>query len=224
MSSNPIRQDPSRSSSVQAKDPRAPIVPQAPIKTSSSQAPIKTHELQSSTDQDPRAPIKHRSRPTSSDQAPIKTHELRSVSLLSNAATQQPTDGSAIGSKIGRPTQLELQSRAHHIGHGALEIGPIRWSRSQWRCLSGFCAPLRYEGAKPPLVEVYSVSEGSWRVTSGGDSYPPGITISNWHPQAAYLNGVVYFAAYDCGGLPDLWIKVFYSRNVSWFLFMEKTL
>ena len=47
----------------------------------------------------------------------------------------------------------------------------------------------RYEGAKPPLVEVYSVSEGSWRVTSGGDSYPPRITFSYWHTQAAYLNG-----------------------------------
>ena len=45
---------------------------------SSSQATIKTHELQSSTDQDPRAPIKHRSRPTSSDQAPVNTHELQS--------------------------------------------------------------------------------------------------------------------------------------------------
>ena len=56
---------------------------------------------------------------------------------------------------------------------------------------------IRYEGAKPPLVEVYSVSEGSWRVTSGSDSYPPRITISNWHPQAAYLNGAVYFAAID---------------------------
>ena len=74
----PIRQDPSRSSSVQAKDPRAPIVPQAPIKTSSSQATIKTHEPQSSTDQNPQAPVKYRSRPTSSDQASIKTHELRS--------------------------------------------------------------------------------------------------------------------------------------------------
>ena len=74
----PIRQDPSRSSSVQAKDPRASIVPQAPIKTSSSQATIKTHEPQSSTDQNPQAPVKHRSRPTSSDQAPVKTHVLRS--------------------------------------------------------------------------------------------------------------------------------------------------
>ena len=48
---------------------------------------------------------------------------------------------------------------------------------------------ISYEGAKPPLVEVYSVSEGSWRVTSGGDSYPPRITFSYWHTQAAYLNG-----------------------------------
>ncbi|XP_075643139.1 F-box/kelch-repeat protein At3g23880-like [Castanea sativa] len=58
---------------------------------------------------------------------------------------------------------------------------------------------IRYEGAKPPLVEIYSVSEGSWRVTSGGDSYPPMITISNWHPRATSLNGAVYFAANDWG-------------------------
>ena len=38
-----------------------------------------------------------------------------------------------------------------------------------------------------------------WRVTSGGDSYPPRITISNWVPQAAYLNGAVYFVAIDWG-------------------------
>ncbi|XP_065632139.1 F-box/kelch-repeat protein At3g23880-like isoform X2 [Quercus suber] len=56
-----------------------------------------------------------------------------------------------------------------------------------------------YEGAKPPLVEVYSVSEGSWRVTSAGDSYPPRIAIRNWHPQGANLNGAVYFAAIDWG-------------------------
>ena len=39
---------------------------------------------------------------------------------------------------------------------------------------------IRSEGVKPPLVEVYSVREGSWRITSGGDLYPPKITISNW--------------------------------------------
>ncbi|XP_030966873.1 F-box/kelch-repeat protein At3g23880-like [Quercus lobata] len=58
---------------------------------------------------------------------------------------------------------------------------------------------IRSEGAKPPLVEVYSVREGSWRITSGGDSYPPKITISNWPHQAASLNGAVYFPANDWG-------------------------
>nr|POF27129.1 f-box/kelch-repeat protein [Quercus suber] len=58
---------------------------------------------------------------------------------------------------------------------------------------------IRYEGVKPPLVKVYSVSEGSWRVTSGGDSYPPRITISNWPHQAASLNGAVHFATNDWG-------------------------
>ncbi|XP_050283050.1 F-box/kelch-repeat protein At3g23880-like isoform X7 [Quercus robur] len=68
---------------------------------------------------------------------------------------------------------------------------------------------IRSEGAKPPLVEVYSVSEGSWRVTNGGDSYPPRITISNWHPQAAYLNGAVYFAANDWGDAQSLIVLSF---------------
>nr|POF27128.1 f-box protein cpr30 [Quercus suber] len=58
---------------------------------------------------------------------------------------------------------------------------------------------IRSLGAKPPLVEVYSVREGSWRITSGGDSYPPKITISNWPHQAASLNGAVYFPANDWG-------------------------
>ncbi|XP_030963620.1 F-box/kelch-repeat protein At3g23880-like [Quercus lobata] len=58
---------------------------------------------------------------------------------------------------------------------------------------------IRSEGAKPPLVEVYSVTEGSWRITSGGDSYPAKITISNWPHQAASLNGAVYFPANDWG-------------------------
>ncbi|XP_065628572.1 F-box/kelch-repeat protein At3g23880 isoform X2 [Quercus suber] len=66
-----------------------------------------------------------------------------------------------------------------------------------------------YEVAKPPLVEVYSVSEGSWRVTSAGDSYPPRISISNWHPQAAYLNGAVYFAANDWGDAQSLIVLSF---------------
>ena len=58
---------------------------------------------------------------------------------------------------------------------------------------------IRSEGVKPPLVEVYSVREGSWRITSGGDSYPPKITISNWPHEAASLNGAVYFPANDWG-------------------------
>ncbi|XP_075659304.1 F-box/kelch-repeat protein At3g23880-like [Castanea sativa] len=67
----------------------------------------------------------------------------------------------------------------------------------------------RYEGAKPPLVEVYSVSEGSWRVTSGGDSYPPKITMSNWPHQAASLNGAVYFVANDWGDARSLIVLSF---------------
>ncbi|XP_023893365.1 F-box/kelch-repeat protein At3g23880 [Quercus suber] len=53
--------------------------------------------------------------------------------------------------------------------------------------------------AKKPLVEVYSVNEGYWRLTSGGDSFPAGVYISDWSLSTAVsLNGVVYFAAYYC--------------------------
>nr|POF02940.1 putative f-box protein [Quercus suber] len=76
-------------------------------------------------------------------------------------------------------------------------------------CYAYQCVNIGYEGAKPPLVEVYSVSEGSWRVTSAGDSYPPRITISNWHPQATSLNGAVYFVANDWGDAQSLIVLSF---------------
>ncbi|KAL4600523.1 hypothetical protein ACB092_11G204800 [Castanea dentata] len=75
--------------------------------------------------------------------------------------------------------------------------------RIAYRSFTGF------EGAKPPLVEVYSVSEGSWRVTSGGDSYPPKITMSDWPQQAASLNGAVYFVANDWGDARNLIVLSF---------------
>ena len=61
------------------------------------------------------------------------------------------------------------------------------------------CENIRCEGAKPPLVEVYSVSERCWRIASGGDLYPPRIAVRNRHPEAASLNGAVYFTANDWG-------------------------
>ena len=57
------------------------------------------------------------------------------------------------------------------------------------------------EEAKPPLIEVYSLNEGCWRIT--GASFPPGIKVSNWSCPAAFLNGAVHFAAeyeYKPGG------------------------
>ncbi|XP_075645691.1 F-box/kelch-repeat protein At3g06240-like [Castanea sativa] len=59
--------------------------------------------------------------------------------------------------------------------------------------------PSKNISAKKPLVEVYSVNEGSWRTTSGGDSYPPGVYTSDWSlSKAVSLNGAIYFAAEQC--------------------------
>nr|XP_023892793.1 F-box protein CPR1-like [Quercus suber] len=49
------------------------------------------------------------------------------------------------------------------------------------------------EEAKPPLIEVYSLNEGCWRITSA--SFPPDINLTNWCSPAASLNGAVHFAA-----------------------------
>ncbi|XP_030967321.1 F-box/kelch-repeat protein At3g23880-like [Quercus lobata] len=57
------------------------------------------------------------------------------------------------------------------------------------------------EEAKPPLIEVYSLNEGCWRVTS--TSFPPGITFTDWRRPATSLNGAVHFAVeyeYKLGG------------------------
>ncbi|KAL4600516.1 hypothetical protein ACB092_11G204300 [Castanea dentata] len=58
-----------------------------------------------------------------------------------------------------------------------------------------------FEQAKPPLIEVYSLNEGCWRITSA--SFPPGIAFTNWRHPATSLNGAVHFAAayeYEPGG------------------------
>ena len=65
--------------------------------------------------------------------------------------------------------------------------------------------------AKKPLVEVYSVNEGSWRITSGRDSYPPGVDISDCSMSTAVsLNGAVFFAANRC----DAWSSIVLSFDL----------
>ena len=60
------------------------------------------------------------------------------------------------------------------------------------------CGTKRTEEAKIPLVEVYSPNEGSWRITSAGDSFSPGISFDDWGDhQLLNLNGVVHFVAND---------------------------
>uniref|UniRef100_A0A2N9H529 F-box domain-containing protein n=1 Tax=Fagus sylvatica TaxID=28930 RepID=A0A2N9H529_FAGSY len=54
-----------------------------------------------------------------------------------------------------------------------------------------------FEEEKPPLVEVYSLNEGSWRITSAGTSLTKGISFNGWLQPAASLNGAVHFAATD---------------------------
>ena len=50
------------------------------------------------------------------------------------------------------------------------------------------------EEAKPPLIEIYSLNEGSWRIISA--PFPQGIGFSDWSRPAASLNGAVHFAVY----------------------------
>ena len=57
------------------------------------------------------------------------------------------------------------------------------------------------EEAKPPIIEVYSLNEGCWRITSA--SFPPGIYFIDWRRPATSLNGAVHFTAayeYEPGG------------------------
>ena len=54
---------------------------------------------------------------------------------------------------------------------------------------------LMYKGPKQTLAEIYSLNEGSWRITSAGASYPLGINFNYWRRPAASLNGAVHFAA-----------------------------
>ncbi|KAL0007214.1 hypothetical protein SO802_008716 [Lithocarpus litseifolius] len=51
------------------------------------------------------------------------------------------------------------------------------------------------EEAKLPLIEAYSLNEGSWKLTSA--SFPSGIGVSCWHKPVASLGGAVHFAVYD---------------------------
>ncbi|KAL4600510.1 hypothetical protein ACB092_11G203700 [Castanea dentata] len=59
------------------------------------------------------------------------------------------------------------------------------------------CGTKRTEEAKVPLVEVYSLNEGSWRITSAGESFSPGISFDDWGRPSASLNGAVHFVAND---------------------------
>ena len=59
------------------------------------------------------------------------------------------------------------------------------------------CRTNTSEEAKIPLVEVYSLSEGSWRITSAGDSFSPRISFDDWRQPSASLNGAVHFVTKD---------------------------
>ncbi|XP_075646889.1 F-box protein At3g07870-like isoform X2 [Castanea sativa] len=57
------------------------------------------------------------------------------------------------------------------------------------------CRTNTSEEAKPPLIEVYSLNEGCWRITSA--SFPPGIAFTDWYRPTASSGGAVHFAVYD---------------------------
>lgn len=58
------------------------------------------------------------------------------------------------------------------------------------------CGTETSEVAKIPVVEVYSLNEGSWRITSAGNSFSPGFRFINWGLSAS-LNGALHFVGKD---------------------------
>ncbi|XP_030963632.1 F-box/kelch-repeat protein At3g23880-like [Quercus lobata] len=59
------------------------------------------------------------------------------------------------------------------------------------------------EMAKIPLVEIYSLNEGSWRITSAGNSFSPGFSFVDRGRPSASLNGAVHFVVRDWDNKSD---------------------
>ncbi|XP_030963621.1 F-box/kelch-repeat protein At3g23880-like [Quercus lobata] len=96
----------------------------------------------------------------------------------------------AFGFDIGLPNPSDTTSILSYLAFG------FDSRINDYKLLRIAFQPINISATKP-LVEVYSVNEGSWRITSGGDSYPPGVYSSNRSLSTAVsLNGAVYFAAY----------------------------
>ena len=55
--------------------------------------------------------------------------------------------------------------------------------------------PYRTEKSKPPVIEIYSLNEGFWRITSA--PFLRGFGFSEWCQPVVFLNGAVHFAVYD---------------------------
>jgi F-box interacting protein len=66
-----------------------------------------------------------------------------------------------------------------------------------------------FEEKKPPLVEVYSLNEGSWRITSAVASLTKRIFFCDWLRPAASLNGAVHFAVTDMDNANDPFVLSF---------------
>nr|XP_023901284.1 F-box protein At3g07870-like isoform X2 [Quercus suber] len=58
------------------------------------------------------------------------------------------------------------------------------------------CGTKRTEEAKIPVVEIYSLNEGSWRITRAGKSFPPGFSFVD-RESSTSLNGAVHFVVKD---------------------------
>ncbi|XP_030963257.1 F-box protein At3g07870-like [Quercus lobata] len=50
-----------------------------------------------------------------------------------------------------------------------------------------------YMKKEPTLVEVYSLSEGSWKMIDASNSFPPNIRFDEYKCPAASLNGAIHF-------------------------------
>ena len=72
------------------------------------------------------------------------------------------------------------------------------------KCLSKKYNTNKFKEGRQPLVEVYSLKEGTWRKTSAGASLSPEIMFEfqyGWHTAVAFINGAVHFQVSCTDGL-----------------------
>ncbi|XP_023910083.2 F-box protein CPR1 isoform X1 [Quercus suber] len=70
-----------------------------------------------------------------------------------------------------------------------------------------------YMKKQPTLVEVYSLSEGSWKMIDASTSFPPNIRFDEYKCPAASLNGAIHFTVKVMPNFTELAILSFDLRD-----------